>query len=265
MLYMKTTLLREEARKIIRQAVGASEEDGVIFVGSGSTGAIHKLIGSLGITQSSQNLTVIVGAREHHSNLIPWRELGGNVVRIQEKPDGQLDLTQLENALREASSQLIIGAFSAASNITGIISPDVAITALLHRYGALSFWDYATAAPYVNISMNPKTSHGTLAHKDAIYFSTHKFVGGVETPGILVVKKTLMKTQRVPNCAGGGTVVFVDRVHHMYVDDVENREEGGTPAIVGSIRAGLVFTVSFSRKILLVIYDSFSYFGFMFS
>lgn len=245
---VQTTLLRDEARKIIRHAVGASEEDAVIFVGSGCTGAIHKLIGALGVTKSHR-LTVIVGAREHHSNLLPWRELGGKIVRIKEKSDGHLDLVQLEDALRIASNQMVIGTFSAASNITGIISQDIAITSLLHRYGALSFWDYASAAPYVQIDMNPKTPYGSLSYKDALFFSTHKFVGGVETPGILIVKKLLMKIQHAPNGAGGGTVKFVDRTHHTYVDDVESREEGGTPAIVGSIRAGLVFKVNAKRTV----------------
>lgn len=237
----QTTMFREESRDIIRQCVGASsQEDAVLFVGSGCTAAIHKLIGALELTKC-KDVVVFVGAGEHHSNLLPWRELASQVVRIEEDDEGFLNLVQLETALKAADG-ILIGCFSAASNITGILNQDLAITALLHRYGALSFWDYATAAPYVQINVNPLTTEypNGEAYKDAIYFSTHKFIGGVETPGILVAKKHLFRN-RVPCGVGGGTVVFVDRKNHRYVQDVETREEGGTPAIVGSIRAGLVF------------------------
>lgn len=49
----------------------------------------------------------------------------------------------------------MIGCFSAASNITGILADVDTITVMLHKHGALAFWDYATAAPYVKIDMNP--------------------------------------------------------------------------------------------------------------
>ena len=255
----QTTRLREEARDILRRSVGGSEqEDAVIFVGSGTTGAVHKLIGLLDLMVEGAHPIIFVGATEHHSNLLPWREIpGAQIIRIQENNDGLLDLEQLEEALVAAvnqrinNSSLMIGCFSAASNITGTLNRDLAVTALLHRFGALSFWDYATAAPYVNIEMNPSTSKYPCgqAYKDALYFSPHKFVGGVETPGVLIVKKALLRNQ-VPHCAGGGTVVFVDRNHHRYLSDAETREEGGTPSIVGSIRIGLIFKLksSFTAK-----------------
>lgn len=186
---------------------------------------------------------MFVGANEHHSNLIPWREIAAKVVRIKEDSNGLLDMSELEFSLTTAKKEnrKMIGCFSAASNITGTLYQDMQITALLRRFGALSFWDYATAAPYVKIAMNPTTVDypSGVAHKDAIYFSMHKFVGGVQTPGILVVKKSLLQNH-IPNGAGGGTVFFVDREAHLYLRDAEMREEGGTPAIVESIRAGVV-------------------------
>ncbi|KZS11051.1 putative Cytoplasmic tRNA 2-thiolation protein 1 [Daphnia magna] len=237
---LQTTLFRHEARDILRNSLGASEEDAVIFVGSGCTGAVHKLINGLHLTEPP---IVLVGANEHHSNLLPWREIAARVVRIKESSDGLLNMDELECSLKTAKEEnrIIIGCFSAASNITGTLYQDMQITALLHRYGALSFWDYATAAPYVKVAMNPTTVDypSGIAHKDALYFSMHKFVGGVQTPGVLVVKKSLLQN-RIPNGAGGGTVFFVDRETHLYLRDAEMREEGGTPAIVESIRAGLV-------------------------
>ncbi len=132
-----------------------------------------------------------------------------------------------------------IGSFSAASNVTGIISDVSAISALLHRHEALSFWDYAAAAPYVAIEMTPRDGDA-LGYLDAVFISPHKFVGGPGTPGVLVARRDLFHNP-VPSVPGGGTVAYVNPTEHRYLDDVERREEGGTPAIVESIRAGLVF------------------------
>ena len=253
---LQTTRLREDARRIIHDAVGGDEETCVIFCGSGSTGAVDKLIGILGIRVPSalddrygltqaiepdERPVVFVGPFEHHSNELPWRESIADVVEIREDADGHVDLGMLEEELeRHAARPLKIGSFSAASNVTGILSNTCAIADLLHRHGALSFWDFAAAAPYVDIEMYPRCSRHPLAYKDAIFLSPHKLVGGPGTPGVLVVRRELL-TNRVPDVVGGGTVAYVNPTEHRYLDDPEHREEGGTPAIVESIRAGLVF------------------------
>ena len=251
---LQTTRFREEARAIIRRCVGATDDHAVLFCGSGSTGAIDKLIGVLGLRIPRQlddryRLTemippderpvVFIGPFEHHSNELPWRESIADVVTIDEDADGHINLTQLERELRRHRHRpLKIGSFSAASNVTGIISDTRAIARLLHDHGALSFWDFAAAAPYVDIDMVPDGDPATA--KDAIFISPHKLIGGPGTPGILVASKTLF-TNPVPDVPGGGTVAYVNPTEHRYLTDVEHREEGGTPAIVESIRAGLVF------------------------
>ncbi|XP_022086161.1 uncharacterized protein LOC110976840 [Acanthaster planci] len=239
---LQTTLYRHEARDIIRNSVNANEHDAVIFVGTGCTAAIHKLIHCL---HPQAPPVVFVGPFEHHSNLLPWREIGAKVVRIPEDADGLVDTNCLEAELKKwhTSGHQLIGCFSAASNITGILTDDIKVTVMLHQYGAFAFWDFATAGPYVDINMNPVYNSGglhSLAYKDAIFLSPHKFVGGVETPGILVAKKALFRNP-VPSDGGGGSVFFVSHEDHRYLKQVEMREEGGTPSIVGAIRAGLVF------------------------
>ncbi|XP_077984669.1 uncharacterized protein LOC144439269 [Glandiceps talaboti] len=238
---LQTTLYRHEARDIVRNAVNASEHDAVIFVGSGCTGAVHKLISALHLHKPP---VVFVGPYEHHSNLLPWRELGAQIVRINENSDGLVDIGNLEDQLKkwQGCGRQLIGCFAAASNVTGILTDVNTITICLHRYGALAFWDYATAGPYVQIDMNPVITSGdqSLVYKDAIFISPHKFIGGVQTPGVLVAKKNLFQNQ-VPTGGGGGSVFFVTRETHRYLQQVEMREEGGTPDIVGSVRAGLVF------------------------
>ena len=140
---------------------------------------------------------------------------------------------------RYADRPLRIGSFSAASNVTGILTDTETVAEVLHRQGALSFWDYAAAAPYVPIRMTAPADR-PLAYKDAVFISPHKFIGGPQTPGVLAVRRPLV-ANRVPTVPGGGTVAFVSASEHRYLDDPVAREEGGTPAIVGAIRAGLVF------------------------
>lgn len=253
---LQTTRFREDARTVIRRGVGGvPEEHAVIFAGSGSTGAIDRLISILGIRIPSglddrfglsrqipaeERPVVFVGPYEHHSNELPWRESIATVVEIAEDADGHVDLDDLEQKLiRMADRRLKIGSFSAASNVTGILTDTSAVSTLLHRHGALSFWDFAAAAPYVDIEMRSPHTHGD-DYKDAVVISPHKFIGGPGTPGVLVCRKELL-ANRVPSVPGGGTVAFVNHDHHRYLDDPEHREEGGTPAIIESIRAGLVF------------------------
>ncbi|MGZ8660745.1 MAG: aminotransferase class V-fold PLP-dependent enzyme [Actinomycetota bacterium] len=256
---LQTTRFREDARAIIREAVGANaEEHVVLFCGAGSTGAIHKMIDCLELRipaglddrygfssriPADERPVVFIGPYEHHSNELPWRESIADRVTVPEDHDGRIDLAALERALiAHAGRPVKIGSFSAASNVTGILSDVHAISVLLHRHGALSCWDFAAAAPYVDIEMSSR--HGPvdagLDHKDAVFISPHKFVGGPGTPGVLVARRELFHN-RVPSVPGGGTVAYVNPSEHRYLDDIEHREEGGTPAIVESIRAGLVF------------------------
>lgn len=255
---LQTTHFREEARRVIHQSLGGTEDDVVIFCGSGATGAIQKLIDILNLRipadldrrfglsdhiPPDQRPIVFIGPYEHHSNEISWRETIADVIEIPEDSDGRIDERILEERLVEfADRPLKIGSFSAASNVTGIVSHTFSVTALLHRHGALSFWDAAAAAPYVAFNMNPhrKEWPDHLTAKDALFLSPHKFIGGPGTPGILIVKKKLL-TNRVPTVPGGGTVSYVSETGHTYITDPSHREEGGTPAIIESIRAGLVF------------------------
>lgn len=252
---LQTTRFREDARGIIKQAVNGTDEDVVIFTGSGATGAINKLIDILNLrlpadlddryhllqhVPAHERPVVFIGPYEHHSNEVPWRESIADVVVIDEDGNGRPDRRVLTEALLQYSNRpLIIGSFSAASNVTGIGSGTCELSAILHRHGALAFWDFAAAGPYVKIDMNPAGADPNN-YKDAIFLSPHKFIGGPGTPGVLVVKKKLL-TNRVPTVPGGGTVAYVDTDGHRFVADPVQREEGGTPDIIGAVRAGLVF------------------------
>ena len=253
---LQTTRLREDARSIVREAVGGDAETVVIFAGSGCTGAIDKLLGILGMRIPAaledryrlsaaipvdERPVVFIGPFEHHSNELPWRESIADVVVIPEDVDGHIDAAILVKELAHHHARpLKIGSFSAASNVTGIVTDTHLISALLHAHGALSFWDFAAAGPYVDIQMYGDQTNDPLDYKDAIFLSPHKFIGGPSTPGVLVVRRELLRN-RVPDVPGGGTVAYVNPTEHRYVEDPTRREEGGTPAIIESIRAGLVF------------------------
>ena len=240
----RTTALREEARRVIHRAVGGGPDDAVVFCGAGATGAIDKLIRLLALHRGPRPV-VFVGPFEHHSNELPWRESGADVVVIGEDGDGAIDLEHLEHELRRHADRVLrIGSFSAASNVTGIVADVDRVAIMLHRHDALSLWDYAAAGPYLPIEMNgaPYLPDGHLAYKDAIFLSPHKLAGGPGSPGVLVAKRKLLRAS-VPTVPGGGTIVFVSPGEQSYHPDPEVREEGGTPAIVESIRAGLAFAL----------------------
>ncbi|XP_052215947.1 probable cysteine desulfurase [Dreissena polymorpha] len=244
----QTSKFREEARSIIKRCVNADKDDVVIFTGSGATAAIHKLCWGLKINMPrvAEETVVFSGPYEHHSNMLLWKEFGATVVRIRDTQDGVIDIEHLEKELKfwkEKKRQMLV-CVSAASNVTGIITDTEEVAIVAHRYGAFAAFDYAGGGPYLKIDMNPSKQGYYLLDldlsKDAVFISPHKFVGGPGTPGIVVAKKWMFRNT-VPERVGGGTVTYVSRDFHMYTHDIEGREEGGTPAIIESIRTGLVF------------------------
>ena len=212
----------------------------------GSDGAAKK---------DSRRPVVFVGPHEHHSNLLPWRESGCEVITIPENNhDGMVNISELERLLNLpqyniSSGRLRIGAFSAVSNVTGLIANVDQLAICLHKHGALAFFDYASGAPYVKMDMNPNPvkfrneldGDGEVVDpsKDAIYFSPHKCYGGVSTPGVLVIKKHLVSQTNPPSISGGGTVFYVTNNSHRFLSNRIERYEGGTPDGIGVQRIGL--------------------------
>lgn len=238
--------LRRQARARIAASVGAGGECDVIFCGSGATAAVNRLPHLLGLRpaddaemQSAPGPVVLTGPYEHHSNILPWREAGARTVEIAEAPQGGVDLDDLEKKLRlHAGQATVIGAFSAASNVTGILTDVRAVTRLLKAHGALAVWDYACGAPYLPMTMDPAWD----APIDALFFSPHKFPGGPGASGVLVIRRDAVRAQR-PTCPGGGSVSYVSGWAHDYYDDLVLKEEAGTPNILGDLRAALAIAI----------------------
>ncbi|MGN8020427.1 aminotransferase class V-fold PLP-dependent enzyme [Phyllobacterium sp. 22229] len=235
------TRMRREARALIGEFCGANEGHAVIFTGSGATAGINRLVKLFGVAEAAaagKRARIIIGPYEHHSNILPWRESGAEIVEIAEHPSGGPDLSLLQAALLDGSPDLTICTLSAASNITGITSDVATITAMVKAAGAKMVWDYAGAGPYVPIAMSP-APHAEI---DAIVVSPHKFIGGPGASGILILRRDALSTEK-PSWPGGGTVKFVSPRTHDYSDSLEAREEAGTPNVIGDIRAALAFIV----------------------
>lgn len=250
--------LREEARAAVARSVNAGPEDVVLFTGSGATAAVNKLVGLLGLripeplerefrlserVPAGRRPVILVGPYEHHSNVLPWMESVADVEEVALDLRGAIDLADLRRRARAARGRpLVAGAFSAASNVDGLLTDVAAVARVLHEEGALAFADYAAGGPYLPIDMHPADP---LARLDAVFVSTHKFLGGPEGSGVLVAHRDLFRT-RTPERPGGGTVDYVSGCRHDQVDYVRTlseREEGGTPGILGDVRAGIAFAL----------------------
>lgn len=268
------TCLLQEAEESIKMAVNAGSSGRLVAIGTGATGAIDRLQQIVGVAMPpatraayAQQLTrflgvprvaefqqfqhnsqpvVFVGPYEHHSNEVSWREGLATVIEVQLSADGGIDLVHLEALLRDPAYQgrMRIGSFSAASNVTGLRSPVTEIAELLHRHDAVACFDYAASGPYVEIDMNPpRGPNGEDRSIDALFLSPHKFLGGPGSSGLLVFNERLYQANLAPTIAGGGTVDYVSPVGQDFVEDIEAREQAGTPGVLQTLKAALAFEV----------------------
>ncbi|XCF07784.1 aminotransferase class V-fold PLP-dependent enzyme [Tamlana crocina] len=242
------TLAYHDARNIIKNHVNASKDDVLITVGTGMTGAINKFQRILGI-KLNENLKdhtevpeekrpiIFVSHMEHHSNQTSWLETIARVKVIPSNDEGLPCLKNLGILLDEYSEIPIkIAAITACSNVTGIQTNYHEVAKIMHQNNGLCFVDFACSAPYVNINMHPQDEDEYL---DAVTFSPHKFLGGPGTSGVLVFNKKLYKNL-VPDNPGGGTVNYTNPWgDHDYIDDIETREDGGTPGFLQAIKIAL--------------------------
>ncbi|MFQ5569179.1 MAG: aminotransferase class V-fold PLP-dependent enzyme [Rhodothermales bacterium] len=242
------TCAYHHAREIIKRHVNAGPDDVLITAGSGMTRVINKLQRILGLRipeQAQQHLhlpekdrpVIFVTHMEHHSNHTSWLETIADVEWLPPDEKGLVDPAHLEKALEKYHDRTLkIGAFTACSNVTGICTPYYALARLMHRHGGVCFVDFAASGPYVDIDMHPPDPEARL---DAVYFSPHKFLGGPGTAAVLVFNSALYHN-RVPDLPGGGTVNWTNPWgEHSYIQDIELREDGGTPAFLQTIKTAL--------------------------
>lgn len=242
------TLSYHLAHKKIKEHVHASDTDVIITAGFGMTSVVNKLQRILGLRtcgminksnclQKCEKPVVFISHMEHHSNHTSWYETNAEVVLIKPGKDLLFDLNNLEKELKKYKDRKFkIGSFTACSNVTGISTPYHQIAKVMHRYGGLCFVDFAASAPYCDINMHPEDPMEKL---DAIFFSPHKFLGGPGSSGVLVFDSSLYPFH-APDQPGGGTVDWTNPWgEYKYIDNIEAREDGGTPGFLQAIRSAL--------------------------
>ncbi len=248
----RMTLSYHHAHAAIKKHVHAGTDDVIITFGSGMTSVVNKLQRILGLKECSlrhkkncysveERPVVFLTHMEHHSNQTSWYETFADVVMLNPGSNLQIDLNELEAQLKKyADRKFKIGSFTACSNVTGIITPYHEMAAIMHRHQGICFVDFAASAPYVNIDMHPGDP---LQKLDAIFFSPHKFLGGPGSSGVLVFNSSLYHAT-VPDDPGGGTVDWTNPWgEYKYVDDIEVREDGGTPGFLQTIKAALAINL----------------------
>ena len=255
--------LLHEAEEAIKESVNAGPQGRIIACGTGATGAIDKLQQIIGVTMAPatrRNLgdllddkvlsetqpVVFIGPYEHHSNELSWRQSLATTVQVRLDASGHLDLEHLESLLQDPqyAGRKLIGSFSAASNVTGIKTDVRKVAALLHKYGAMACFDYAACAPYVDIDMNPPPGDaGEDPSIDAIFISPHKFLGGPGSSGVLVFNERIYDRTLPPSVSAGGTVDYVGMNDQDFISRIEEREKAGTPGVLQTLKAGLVFQI----------------------
>ncbi|HIE15689.1 MAG TPA: aminotransferase class V-fold PLP-dependent enzyme [Bacteroidales bacterium] len=242
-----TTDLYMAAQKIIKKHVNANNDDILISSGYGMTSAINKFLRILGLrvtnhtyfksnVDNKKRPVVFISSMEHHSNQISWLNTIAQVERIGFDKNYNIDLNDLENRLKQFKGRVLYGSFTAASNVTGIKTDVRKLAVLMHQYGGYCFIDYAGGAPYLPIDMHPENKD---EHIDAIFFSPHKFLGGPGSSGILIFNKSLYRIN-APDHPGGGTVLWTDPWGGFkFYDNIELREDGGTPGFLQTIKAAM--------------------------
>jgi len=243
-----STYAYKHARSIIKQHVNADENDVLVTSGTGMTGVLSRLQRIMGLrypdvikdkirVPEKDKPVVFISHMEHHSNHVPWMETIAEVVILKCNEHQLICPDNLDKTLKKYKDRpLKIGAFTACSNVTGIITPYRKLAKVMHKHGGYCFVDFAASAPYVEMDMHPKDPEECL---DAILFSPHKFLGGPGTCGILVFNKELYNTT-CPDVPGGGNVKWTNPWGaYGYHDDIETKEDGGTPGFLQVMRAAL--------------------------
>ncbi len=245
---IRMTHAYQKSHELIKQHVNAGKNDVIITAGSGMTAVINKFQRILGLkycgTLSGKGCiiererpVVFITHMEHHSNQTSWYETNADVVVIEPGEGLLVDTDNLRQALNKYKDRPYkIGSFSACSNVTGVRTPYHEMAKIMHEFGGVCFVDFAASAPYEKIDMHPANP---LEKLDAVMFSPHKFLGGPGTSGVLIFDASMYKNE-VPDAPGGGTVDWTNRWgKYKYVDDIEAREDGGTPGFLQSIKTAL--------------------------
>lgn len=221
------------ATQQVLQFAGADSNDySAVFMGAGTTAIVNRIARGLHDIRREKKV-VLVSAMEHHANDLPHRQFDNEVHYIPLQgsgaEQGAIDLLELERLLQLHADSVNYIALSAVSNVTGIVNPVDNICALAHQYGVLVVVDAAQAAAHLELDLSSKPAE---QQADFVVFSGHKLYCPT-APGVLIAKSDLL-VQMPGQDLGGGAVDDVS-YYDFQLSSLPNREQAGTPNIVGAI------------------------------
>ncbi|WP_104748464.1 aminotransferase class V-fold PLP-dependent enzyme [Helicobacter cetorum] len=236
-------VLLEECQERLKRSLNLNEDCYVLSAGYGASSAIKKFQEILGVcipSKTKKNLEpylkdiplkhIVVGPYEHHSNEISWREGLCDVVRIPLNKHGLLDLENLEQHLKKTPNSLV--SISAASNVTGLLTPLKEVSSLCKNYRATLALDLANFSAHAN----PKD-----CEYKAGFYAPHKLLGGVGGCGLLGIAKDLIDAQIAPSFSAGGVIKYANNNRHEFIDELPLREEFGTPGLLQFYKSTLAY------------------------
>lgn len=233
----RVTDLYEGARLDVAKFIGAEGRENIIFT-SGCTAAINLVAHSYEQTFLHKGDTIVIGADNHHSNIVPWQlaaeRVGAKIKVLPVTQNGAYDLEQLEKVITEGVK---IVAISHISNILGIVNSLDAIIARSHAVGAVVLVDGAQGIVHKDVNVHTLDA-------DFYTFSTHKLYGGTGH-GVLYGKRELL--EKMPPYMGGGDMVETVTYQKTTYAPLPLKFEAGTPNFVSA--ASLSPAIKFTEAI----------------
>ncbi len=205
----------------VAQFIGGT--DGITVFTKNTTEAINMVSQGLVWKPGDRVITTIL---EHHSNLLPWRNLGRRGVGLDVigiNDDYSLDLEALERAITPSTRLLAV---THASNVVGVVTPISEIAKICHENGVLLMVDGAQTVPHMPVDV-------ARLGCDFFAFSGHKMLGPTGT-GVLWMKEPMLE----PLIVGGGMVETVTGTGYTTAEGYQ-KYEAGTPNIAGGISLGV--------------------------
>jgi cysteine desulfurase/selenocysteine lyase len=227
-LSQRSTAAYEQARARVKQFLNARSKSELIFV-RGTTEAINLVSQTWGRKNVKAGDEIVIGAMEHHSNIVPWQllceEKGARLRVIPINDRGELLLEEYQKLLGPRTRLVAVGQ---VSNALGSVSPVREIIEMAHEAGALTLIDGAQAVPHMKVDVQALDA-------DFYAFSGHKLYGPTGI-GMLYGKRKLLDA--MPPYQGGGDMIRTVTFEKTTYNELPYKFEAGTPHIAGGIGLG---------------------------
>ena len=236
-LSVKATEVYENARKSVKEFIGANNTKEIIFTRN-ATESLNLIAFSWGSANIDRGDEILVGISEHHSNLLPWQILAkqkGAVLKFLEcDKSGKYTAKDLEKALTPRTK---LFAIAQISNIFGRLNPIKEFAGIAHKNGTLIVCDAAQSAAHIPIDVKE-------LNVDFLAFSGHKMLAPMGI-GVLYARQEILE-KMPPFLSGGEMIEYVTREDATYAE-LPHKFEAGTVNAGGA--AGLAAAIDYIKEI----------------